>query len=275
MTKKGEEDTEFTVKNVQNRAGYVLHIGEVEGVIKKGDILNQFIDTQRRSLIMKNHTGTHVLNYALRKVLQETEQKGSLVAPDRLRFDFTAKQAMTPEQVKQTEQLSNEVIFKNETVFAKNAPLASAKSVNGLRAVFEEQYPDPVRIVSVGVPVDELLNNPEGDSATKTPVEFCGGTHLHNAGHIGHLVITSEEAIAKGIRRIIAVTGPEAERALQRKRHFESMVDDLSKKIKLESNPDKKREKEILQEIVRLDDEIGQAQISTWKKEELRASLKN
>ena len=104
---------------------------------------------------MNNHTGTHVLNYALRKVLAaEADQKGSLVAPDRMRFDFTAKQALTVEQVKAVEVAANELIAKNEEVFAKEAPLAVAKTIQGLRAVFDETYPDPVRVVSIGVPVE-------------------------------------------------------------------------------------------------------------------------
>ena len=104
---------------------------------------------------MNNHTGTHVLNYALRKVLAaEADQKGSLVAPDRMRFDFTAKQALTVEQVKAVEVAANDLIAKNEEVFAKEAPLAVAKTIQGLRAVFDETYPDPVRVVSIGVPVE-------------------------------------------------------------------------------------------------------------------------
>ncbi len=102
-----------------------------------GDV--EFVDLkQRRTLVMKNHTGTHVLNFSLRQVVNETDQKGSLVAPDRLRFDFTAKQALTSDQIKKAEDLSNEMIHRNESVYAKNAPLAQAKAINGLRAVFEE-----------------------------------------------------------------------------------------------------------------------------------------
>lgn len=94
---------------------------------------------------MNNHTGTHVLNYALRKAVGETDQKGSLVAPDRLRFDFTNKGALSTEQIKNVEEYSQVLISKNEEVFAKESSLGVAKSINGLRAVFDETYPDPVR----------------------------------------------------------------------------------------------------------------------------------
>ena len=156
------------------------------------------MDEARRKCVMNNHTGTHVLNYALRKVLTaEADQKGSLVAPDRMRFDFTANKALTADQVKGVEEAANELIAKNEEVFAKEAPLAVAKTIQGLRAVFDETYPDPVRVVSIGIPVEDLEASPTSPAGSKTSVEFCGGTHLRRAGHIGDFVLASEEAIAK------------------------------------------------------------------------------
>ncbi|KIH60222.1 alanine--tRNA ligase [Ancylostoma duodenale] len=189
---------------------------EQGGQIYDTGVLTKVDGDDRRSLIMKNHTGTHVLNHALRCVLADSDQKGSLVAPDRLRFDFTNKQAMTVKQVKETEEIVQSVINTREPVYAKEAPLAQAREISGLRAMFDENYPDPVRVVCVGVPVEQLLQDPKSGAGLKTTVEFCGGTHLHNVGHIGHFVISSEEAIAKGIRRIVALTGPEADRAIQR-----------------------------------------------------------
>ena len=156
------------------------------------------VDEARRKCVMNNHTGTHVLNYALRKVLTaEADQKGSLVAPDRMRFDFTANKALTAEQVKSVEEAANELIAKNEEVFAKEAPLAVAKTIQGLRAVFDETYPDPVRVVSIGIPVEDLEASPTSPAGSKTSIEFCGGTHLRRAGHICDFVLASEEAIAK------------------------------------------------------------------------------
>ncbi|EJW87808.1 alanyl-tRNA synthetase [Wuchereria bancrofti] len=222
-----DKGSEFIVSNVQIRGGYVVLVGTVEGELSVGDRVIQAIDEDRRNLIMKNHTGTHVLNFALRKVIGEVEQKGSLVAPDRLRFDLTAKQPLTSEQIRMVEEESQMLIDTNARVFAENAPLAEARQINGLRAA----YPDPVRIVSVGVPIEELLRNKDSDLAVNTAVEFCGGTHLHNVGHIGKLVITVEEAIAKGIRRIIALTGPEASRAIHRADRLEQRVEDTHNKI--------------------------------------------
>ncbi|KAJ4427938.1 hypothetical protein ANN_23948 [Periplaneta americana] len=177
LVKIGDESVEFSVKNVQVRGGYVLHIGTIEGTLRKGDEVYLHLDEARRRLVMNNHTGTHVLNYALRSVLgTDADQRGSLVAPDRLRFDFTNKGAMSVQQVKATEVQSNAVINKNEPVYAKESKLALAKTIQGLRAVFDETYPDPVRVVSIGVPVEKLENDPYGSLGNNTSVEFCGGT---------------------------------------------------------------------------------------------------
>ncbi len=164
--------------------------------------MNLQLDEKRRRLIMSNHTATHVLNFALRQVLPtEADQKGSLVAPDRLRFDFTSPGALTPAQVRAVEEEAGAVAARNEPVYAKEASLATAKTIRGLRAMFDETYPDPVRVVSVGVAVETLEADPTGPAGAKTSVEFCGGTHLNMTGHMGKFVVASEEAIAKGIRR--------------------------------------------------------------------------
>ena len=150
-------------------------MGTVEGVLNVGDIVTLNLDEERRKNVMNNHSGTHILNYALRRVLtSEADQRGSLVAPDRLRFDFTNKTAMKVEEVKKTEEIANEMIDRNEKMFAKEAPLAVAKTIQGLRAVFDETYPDPVRVVSVGVSVEELESDPTGPKGGNTSVEFCG-----------------------------------------------------------------------------------------------------
>ncbi|GFU43713.1 alanine--tRNA ligase, cytoplasmic [Nephila pilipes] len=274
MVKEDDEDTEFSVKEVQLQGGYVIHIGTLCGTLKVGDKLKLLIDEERRKLIMNNHTGTHILNFALRKALAtDCDQKGSLVAPDRLRFDFTNKGAMSVAQVKEAEIAANEVISKNEEVYAKEAPLPNAKAVQGLRAVFGEVYPDPVRVVSIGISVDDLLSDPSGPGGTVTSVEFCGGTHLKRSGHIGDFIIASEEAIAKGIRRVVALTGPEATKAIKRSELFQNEVENLKNLV-----DDKNRnvtEKEIVKKIVELTEEISQSNISYWKKDEMRNNLKN
>lgn len=274
LMKVDDESVEFSIKNVQVRGGYVIHIGSLEGILRKGDKVSLHVDNSRRRLIMNNHTGTHILNYALRKVLgTEADQRGSLVAPDRLRFDFTNKGALTTEQVKNTELSSKELISKNEPVYAKETKLAVAKTVRGLRAVFEETYPDPVRIVSVGIPVEKLESDPFGPAGDNTSIEFCGGTHVQFSGHIGDFIIASEEAIAKGIRRIVALTGPEATRALKRNELFEKRLNEI--KAVIEADKEGSKSKEHVKKIVELTDEVSQAIIPYWKKEEIRNTLKN
>ncbi|KAJ8302926.1 hypothetical protein KUTeg_019322 [Tegillarca granosa] len=274
LVKENEEDVEFSVKNVQVRGGYVLHIGVIEGVLRVGDTVKLMIDESRRCSVMKNHTGTHMLNFALREVLKEADQRGSLVAPDRLRFDFTAKGAMSVKEVKSTEEIVNKMASKNETVFAKDTPLSVAKALQGVRAIFDETYPDPVRVLSIGIPVDDLEKDPMGPGASLTSVEFCGGTHLRRSGHVGKFVIVSEEAISKGIRRIIAVTGLEASRALHKAEVLENSLNNL--KVTIENNSKTKEftERELTRQIVQLDDEISQSVIPYWKKDELRNVLK-
>lgn len=273
MVKVDDESVEFLVKNVQVKGGYILHIGKVEGVLKIGDKLLLQIDTERRRLVMNNHTGTHVLNNVLRKVLgNDSDQRGSLVMPDRLRFDFTNKGPMTIQQIKEAEDQIKQIINDNKIVYAKLTSLKDAKKIKGLRAMFDEHYPDPVRVVSVGIPVEDLESNPDGTYGYETSVEFCGGSHLHHTGHIGEYVIVSEEGIAKGIRRIVALTGPEALKALYKLSVLENEVNNIASFIKEGHNIN---QKEIVKKLVDLTNDISQAQISYWKKDELRSMLKN
>lgn len=273
LVKEGDDSVEFSVKNVQVRAGYVIHIGSIEGNLKKSDTVNLYLDTSRRRHVMNNHTGTHILNFALRTVLgTEADQRGSLVAPDRLRFDFTNKGAMSAKQVKDTEIASKVMIDRNEQVYAKESNLAVAKTIQGLRAVFEETYPDPVRIVSIGIPVETLETDPFGPAASKTSVEFCGGTHLHYAGHIGDFVIASEEAIAKGIRRIVALTGPEATKALKKTELLENELNNI--KSIISDDKTGANSKEHVKKIVELTEDVSHAVIPYWKKDDMRNELK-
>ncbi|KAJ1861975.1 Alanine--tRNA ligase, partial [Coemansia sp. RSA 2703] len=143
--------SEFTVESVKVYNGYVLHTGFLKyGSIKVGDVVEAQYDVQRRLPIRNNHSATHVLNLALRKVLtsEQPDQKGSLVAPDRLRFDFTCKNPIKPEEIRDIEAMCNKAILDNLSVYAKEVPLSEAREIYGLRAVFGEVYPDPVRVVS-------------------------------------------------------------------------------------------------------------------------------
>ncbi|XP_053961476.1 alanine--tRNA ligase, cytoplasmic [Anastrepha ludens] len=263
----------FFVEAVYNRGGYILHIGVADGEFAVGDELELQIDIERRWLTMKNHSATHALNHSLLQVLgKETDQKGSLVVPDKLRFDFSSKSAMTIEQVVKTEQLTRDIVYKNIPIFAKETKLANAKKIIGLRSVFDEVYPDPVRVISFGVPVEELENNPESGAGEKTSVEFCGGTHLQRSGHMMEFVITSEEAIAKGIRRIVALTGPEAMKALKKNDELQKQIQTL--KSTIEEDKDGRNSKSYVKQIVELTEEVSQAVIPYVKKDEMRNLLK-
>ncbi|NXQ79342.1 SYAC protein, partial [Nyctibius grandis] len=265
-----EDKTEFTVKNVQVRGGYVLHIGTLYGSLKVGDQVHLSIDETRRRPVMSNHTATHILNFALRSVLGEADQRGSLVAPDRLRFDFTAKGALSTQEIKKVEGIANQMIEEAKTVYARDCPLAAAKAIQGLRAVFDETYPDPVRVVSIGIPVEELLADPTGPAGSITSVEFCGGTHLQNSSHAGPFVIVSEEAIAKGIRRIVAVTGAEARKALRKVDSLRKLLAALEAKVKVQTAPNK----DVQKEITDLGETLATAVIPQWQKDELREAVK-
>ncbi|XP_040471133.1 alanine--tRNA ligase, cytoplasmic [Falco naumanni] len=265
-----EDKTEFTVKNVQVRGGYVLHMGTLYGSLKVGDQVHLSIDETRRRPVMSNHTATHILNFALRSVLGEADQRGSLVAPDRLRFDFTAKGALSTQEIKKVEGIANQMVEEAKTVYAKDCPLAAAKAIQGLRAVFDETYPDPVRVVSIGIPVEELLADPSGPAGSITSIEFCGGTHLQNSSHAGPFVIVSEEAIAKGIRRIVAVTGAEARKALRKVDSLGKLLSALEAKVKVQTAPNKDVQKEIMD----LSETLATAVIPQWQKDELREAVK-
>lgn len=125
---------------------------------------------------MSNHTATHMLNYGLRKALGDADQKGSLVEPERLRFDFTCKAAMTTKQVAVAEEAVRELAKRNVPVYALESPLQQAKAIQGLRAMFGETYPDPVRVVTVGAEIPALLADPANEAGLNTSIEFCGGT---------------------------------------------------------------------------------------------------
>jgi len=223
---------------------------------------------------MNNHSATHLLNHCLLSVIgNDTDQKGSLVVPEKLRFDFSNKSALTIEQVAAVEKKSQDIVEKNVRIYAKESKLKVAKSIRGLRSVFDEVYPDPVRVIAFGTPVEDLENEPDSGLGEKTSVEFCGGTHLQQSGHIGSFVITSEEAIAKGIRRIVALTGPEAVKALKKTELFKGEIEKLQSIIAADKTGNDS--KEHVKRIVELTDDISQAVIPYVKKDEMRTTLKN
>jgi alanyl-tRNA synthetase len=215
----GEELAEVTDAVVA--AGYVLHVlgnglkAAESAPIKVGDSVTAKVDRARRARIAPNHTLTHVLNHALREVLGDhVDQKGSIVLPDKLRFDFSNPSAVDASSLARVEQLCRDKVAKGLAVYAQEVPLAQAQGIKGLRAVFGEAYPDPVRVVSVGKPVTELLADPQNDTHGDAAIEFCGGTHLTNTSEAKAFALVSEEAVAKGVRRVVAVTGAEAAAAI-------------------------------------------------------------
>lgn len=223
-------EAEFKVEDVQVYNGYVLHIGELEeGVLKVGDDVIATYDELRRWPLRNNHTGTHILNFALREVLKaDVDQKGSLVAPNRLRFDFSHNKPITPEDLAKVEEVCNQWIKKAAPVYAKDMPLEVAKQIPGLRAVFGERYPDPVRVVSLLFPLEDIEKDLENPKWATSSIEFCGGTHVKKTDDIKEFVILEEGSIAKGIRRIVAVTGHEAADVQRRSADFEKKLDRIA-----------------------------------------------
>jgi len=258
--------SEFNVENTQQYAGYVFHTGRLaEGKLKVSDKVIAGYDELRRWPIRNNHTGTHILNFALREVLgDDINQKGSLVAQEKLRFDFSHKQGLTLDEVAKVEKISNDEIKKALNVYSKEVPLQTAQSIYAVRAVFGETYPDPVRVVSIGHPVEDLLNDPQNPKWHGISIEFCGGTHVAKTSDIKDFVIVEESGIAKGIRRIIAVTGNEAHEVQRIASEFEHELDNVGK---LEFSPLKEKK------LKELGVKLGQLNISILTKNELKAKF--
>lgn len=204
-------DAQVQVEDTQSFAGYVLHVGRVrEGALRVKAEGTAHVDYTRRKKIAPNHSMTHVLNLALLSVLGgSVDQKGSLCDHAKLRFDFTAKRALTEEQLQQVEDMCAQQIQEELAVEAQVVPLAQAMALPGLRAVFGEQYPDPVRVLSIGANLEGMLAGSAGSAGGRS-VELCGGTHLSNTREALAFCLVQEEAVAKGVRRISALTGEAA-----------------------------------------------------------------
>jgi alanyl-tRNA synthetase len=206
----------FVVEDTQVVGGYVLHIGHLaRGRVQVGESASMTIDRHRRTAIRANHTATHLLNLALRDTLvdEQVDQRGSLVADDRLRFDFSCGRAVAADEIERLQALVNERIADDLEVFDRVVALDDARSIRTLRAVFGERYPDPVRVVSIGRDVETLLADPAADAWQGLSVELCGGTHLARTSEAESFVVTQEQALASGVRRIVALTGAAARAA--------------------------------------------------------------
>ena len=218
---------EFEIADVQNEAGFVLHIGHVKrGVLRRGDSVIMDLKKTRRHLVAAHHTATHLMNWALRETLgEDVQQRGSLVADDRLRFDFSFTRAMTNDEIASVEKLVMAHINNNSVVDAANTPLEQAKKIAGVRAVFGEKYPDPVRVVSIGASIAQLLADPTNVKWRGASVEFCGGTHLPSSQEARSFAIMSEGALSTGVRRITAVAGVAAIAAMETARNLHARME--------------------------------------------------
>src|SRR4051812_25052620 len=218
------EGIKFRVTETQKKVGDLfVHVGTVEqGTLKVGTALQLEVDHGRRSLIRAHHSATHLLHEALRQVLGDhIAQRGSLVAPDRLRFDFVHPKPITAEELARVEDIANEVVLENDEVTTRLMAVDDAREA-GARALFGEKYGDEVRVVSMGKQARE-----QGQNALGWSVELCGGTHVRRTGDIGLISVTGESAVASGVRRIEALTGNHA-----RKRANDTMA--LAKTAALE-----------------------------------------
>ena len=205
------EGVRFAVTDTQRRAGDLyVHLGKVEqGTLKVGTPLSLEVDHERRGAIRKNHSATHLLHEALRQVLGDhVAQKGSLVAPDRLRFDFSHPKPMTAGEIERIEDIANDVVLQNAPVITRLMGRDDAVA-SGARALFGEKYGDEVRVVAMG----------KGGNALGWSVELCGGTHVRRTGDIGVVSVIAEGAVASGVRRIEALTGTAARKELNRHRN--------------------------------------------------------
>ena len=201
------EGVVFTVSDVQkNKGGKFMHYGKLaEGSLSVGDAVTAAIDTERRAAIRRAHSATHLLDAALTKVLGDhVHQAGSLVEPDRLRFDFTHFEAITPDELNRVEDMVNDAILEGMTITTEELPIAEAKA-RGAVATFGEKYGQTVRVVTMG----------------DFSMELCGGTHLDNTAKAGPFRIKSESSVASGVRRIEATTG---KATLEEMRHSRGML---------------------------------------------------
>jgi alanyl-tRNA synthetase len=186
----------------------IVHNVEVKNHgLRVGDPVRLDVDSERRSDIRRNHSATHLLHEALRQTLGDhIAQKGSLVAPDRLRFDFNHPRPVGRRELERVEDLANNIVLQNAPVTTRLMAVDEAIE-SGARALFGEKYGEEVRVVSMGLP--------EGNSAGWS-VELCGGTHVNRTGDIGIISILSETGVSSGVRRIEALTGHEARKAANR-----------------------------------------------------------
>ena len=239
----------FIVESTTKVANCVLHRGKVaEGSFSIGDNVSATVGKDRNA-IKKNHTATHLLQWALQQVAGKgVSQQGSLVGPDYLRFDFTCPKALTREQIAEAERLVNEKIAADLPVSWVEMPIDKARKL-GAMALFGEKYGDVVRVVAVGAEGEQAV----GDAFSR---EFCGGTHVERLGTIGGFKIIKEESIAAGVRRITALTGSGLTDYLSKRG---DIIDELSRTLKVPAEGIIDRVNALIDENKRLGKELKAA----------------
>jgi len=242
----------ITIKDTQKKGeGVFVHIGEVaKGTVKTGDAVELKVDSARRTRIRSNHSATHLLHEALRETLgSHVAQKGSLVAPDRLRFDFSHPKPISAEELAQVESLANEIILQNAPVSTRLMAVDDAIA-EGAMALFGEKYGDEVRVVSMGT----AKHGPKEGKAYS--VELCGGTHVRQTGDIGLVRIVSEGAVAAGVRRMEALTGEAARLYLEEQ---DERVKAIAGALKTTPSEALERVNALLDERKKLERELAEA----------------
>ncbi|MCC6984557.1 MAG: alanine--tRNA ligase [Bauldia sp.] len=241
----------FVVTDVTKRAdGLFVHTGILEeGHLLPGEVVHMAVDRGRRGAIQANHSATHLLHAALRDILgKHVAQKGSLVSPDRLRFDFSHPKPMTEEEIGRVASLANEVVLEDAEVTTRLMDRESAMS-SGAMALFGEKYGEEVRVVSMGAPEPTSPEKPFS-------VELCGGTHVHRTGEIGLVTVVGESAVAAGVRRIEALTGRAAREHLEAQ---EKRLRSIAGALKVRPDEAADRVAALVEERRRLEKELADA----------------
>jgi len=238
---------EIAIGDTMKKLGdLVVHVGKVQrGHLAVGDVVEMRIDLQRRSALRANHSATHLLHEALRRQLgTHISQKGSLVAPERLRFDISHPKALSPEELRKVEEEVNAKVRHNSEVVTRLMNQQEAIDA-GAMALFGEKYGDEVRVLSMG-----------DDDAGKYSVELCGGTHVRRTGDIGLFKIVGEGAVAAGVRRIEAVTGAAADEYVRQR---DAALQNIAGLLKARPEEAPERVAALIEERKKLERELAEA----------------
>nr|XP_058932493.1 alanine--tRNA ligase, mitochondrial isoform X5 [Kogia breviceps] len=305
LVRVGLQDVLFPVARAQVCGGFILHEVAAPECLKVGDQVQLHVDEAWRLSCMEKHTAVHLLNWALRQTLGPgTEQRGSHLNPEWLRFDVATQAPLTPEQLRAVEGTVQKAVGQDEAVYMEEVALARTAHVPGLRSLDEvhwgsprgggclpspppspplrplnrpvpchcQVYPDPVRVVSVGVPVAQALN-PASQAALQTSVELCCGTHLLRTGALGDLVIIGERQLAKGTTRLLAITGEQAQQAREVGQSLAQEVEAAAARLS-QGSQDVVEAQRLSKDMGRLTDAVDTAVMPQWQRRELQATLK-